>query len=213
MPASGRGVSLSWGGSRGHRIHASGGWNCLAAFGRGTGQAQGLPQRRPRRSLIWGRRAGPLVVEGYLKSNTRRVEGCQGGRCGGSPPAQGRAEGPTVQRESGRRIPPLCQRKERGLAVTLLQPEAWECVPQLRTTPFRSCLWRRQLTTFQSLQGLLPDALGMPGRSRRLGSNLPVAIDTVPILRGRCCGPNIADCSGRPPDPSLCATQSRAQSA
>lgn len=44
---------------------ASGGWNCFRAFGRCTGLAQGLPLRRPRRSLNWGgRRDGLQVAEG-----------------------------------------------------------------------------------------------------------------------------------------------------
>ncbi len=43
--------------------------------------------------------------------------GVSGGRCGGSPPAQGRAEGPTVQKDPNRKDSPLCPRMDRGLVM------------------------------------------------------------------------------------------------
>ncbi len=55
----------------------------------GTGQAQGLPLRWPRGALIWGRRVGQLVAQGYIRTHTWRVEGYQGGVAGGVPPHKG----------------------------------------------------------------------------------------------------------------------------
>ena len=54
----------------------------------GTGQAQGLPLR-------WWR-GGSNTGRSLNRSNCPGRWAYEGGRCGGNPPAQGRAEGPTV---------------------------------------------------------------------------------------------------------------------
>ncbi len=84
-------------------------------------QARGaLGTRWNRAGTVAGRRAAGCT--GLHKNSHLAGGGVSGGRCGGSPPAQGRAEGPTVQRESGRRILPPWQRMERGTVVTPLYP-------------------------------------------------------------------------------------------
>ncbi len=52
---------------------------------------------------------GPLASQGYIRTHNRRVEGCQGGVAGGVPPHKGGPSGPTVQRDAGKRIAPLCR--------------------------------------------------------------------------------------------------------
>ncbi len=143
----------------------------VAGSGGGAGLIQGLPLR-------WLRRRGPQAAQGRIDP-TRGGGRTSGGRCGGSPPAQGRAagptvqncsgqwpvagnvkgkgsihefagiftnnvncglcqggvaggvpphkggpSGPTVQKEPGKRIPPLRPRVDQGLAMRPLQPDA-----------------------------------------------------------------------------------------
>ena len=83
----------------------------------GTGQTQGLP-------LQWWRGVRTPVA-GLNRSNCPRRWGLRRGRCGGTPPAQGRAEGPTAQRQwivgccqKRRRLPCSGSRIGYGLVVT-----------------------------------------------------------------------------------------------
>ena len=66
----------------------------------GKGQAQGLPLRW---FVARDGGEGQALFADQTGTNCPRWWSCEGGRCGGNPPAQGRAEGPTAQRrgESG----------------------------------------------------------------------------------------------------------------
>ena len=91
--------------------HAGDGWNGLRALGeKGAGQAQGLPLRE---------RLGvrtPVAVSTVRTVHEGRAY--EGGRCGGNPPAQGRAEGPTAQMRGE-------SEEERGVGDTVCS--AGEC--------------------------------------------------------------------------------------
>lgn len=86
----------------------------------------------------WGRCAGPPVAQGCSRSSTRRVEWCQGGVAGGIP-AQGRATGPAVQRQSI--VESVHELQVARMAPIL--PEMWESVAYFWTAPtaFRQHAW------------------------------------------------------------------------
>ncbi len=75
---------------------------CRPSIGR-HGQAQGLPLQWRRGGWRRGRwrRGGWNTGRCLNRSNCPRRSGTRGGRCGGNPPAQGRAEGPTARNCSG----------------------------------------------------------------------------------------------------------------
>ncbi len=94
---------------------------------RGTRTHGGTGTRFVGDAMEWrthgGRRRAAGCAGLHWNPHPAACGGVSGGRCGGSPPAQGRAAGPTVQKDAGNHILQLCRRMEHGPVMIRLLHE------------------------------------------------------------------------------------------